>query len=102
MRRYTEALELALRHGLAPFALDAIVGAARIDVPPEPAERRALLEMVGRHPAASHETRESARVQIDMLEPTPDPAQPGKAGDGESVTWQAAAAIVARRRTPGA
>jgi tetratricopeptide (TPR) repeat protein len=102
MRRYAESLELALRHGLAPFALDAIVGVARIDVPPERTERLALLEMAARHPTASHETRESARDQIDMLAPAPDLAQQGQAGDGESVTWQVAAATVARHRTPGA
>jgi hypothetical protein len=33
MRRYAEAIDLAVRHALVPFALDAIVGAVGIDVP---------------------------------------------------------------------
>jgi predicted ATPase/DNA-binding winged helix-turn-helix (wHTH) protein/tetratricopeptide (TPR) repeat protein len=96
MRHYAEALDLALRHGLAPFALDAIVGAAQIDVPPEPAERRALLELVACDPAANHETRESAREQIDLLGPAAGQPNPGLgAGVGEHATWKDAAATLA-------
>jgi tetratricopeptide (TPR) repeat protein len=97
MRRYAEAIDLAVRHGLAPFALDAIVGAARIDVPPELAERGALLEFVAHAPVASHETRESAREHINMLGSSPGLPNAGVgAGDGGRVTWQVAAATVAR------
>jgi predicted ATPase/DNA-binding winged helix-turn-helix (wHTH) protein len=97
MRRYADAFDLALRHELAPFALDAIVGAARIDVPSELAERRALLELVAHHRAASEEVRESARDQIDMLGTAPDRTHLGlEMGDGSSATWQVAAARVAR------
>jgi predicted ATPase/DNA-binding winged helix-turn-helix (wHTH) protein/tetratricopeptide (TPR) repeat protein len=103
MQRYAEALHLSLRHGVAPFALEAIVGAVRIDVPPELPDRRALLELVANHPAASHETRESARRQIEMLVPASGAADVSDVsvvsigtGDGVSATWQDAAAIVAR------
>jgi predicted ATPase len=95
-RRYADALDLALRHGLAPFALEAIVGAARIDMPPEPEERRTLLESVAGDPAASREVRASARDEIDLLGPAPERARRGShAGDAPGATWQDAAARVA-------
>jgi predicted ATPase len=101
MRRYADALDLALRHGLAPFALDAMVGAARIGVPPDMAERRTILEVVAQHHAASYEARESARNQIDMLGSGSDRAHLGAAIDGRKSTWQDAAASVARHLTSG-
>jgi predicted ATPase len=96
-RRYAEALDLALRHGLAPFAFDAIVGAARLDAPPEVADRRALLQLASHDPAANHETRESARNRIERLEGKSGVADLGVgAGVGGYVTWRDAAETVAR------
>jgi tetratricopeptide (TPR) repeat protein len=93
IRRYAEALDLAVRLDLAPFALDTIVGAARVEVPPEPPRRRALLELVADRPEASYETRMSALQQIELLGPASDRAP---VGDGGCGTWQDAAAAAAR------
>jgi hypothetical protein len=96
-RRYAEALDLALRHGLAPFAFDAIVGAARLDAPPEVADRRALLQLASHDPATNHETRKSARNRIERLEDESGVADLGVgAGVGGYVTWRDAAETVAR------
>ena len=97
MLRYATALELALRHGLAPFALDAIAGAAGIGLPRDQADRRALLELVARDPLAGHEARESAREQIRMLEPAPgSPKSATEGDDREDITWRDAATTAAR------
>lgn len=97
MLRYATALELALRHGLAPFALDAIAGAAGIGLPRDQADRRALLELVARDPLAGHEARESAREQIRMLELAPgSPKSATEGDDREDITWRDAATTAAR------
>lgn len=100
-RRYADALVLALRHGLAPFALDAIVGAAQVGVPAEDADRSTLLDLVLRHPAASHETRESARIRIDRLSDGAGDAN-GPMWDGavRFDTWSEAARVVVARLAP--
>ena len=77
---YLRALQLSLKHKLAPFALDIFVGLARhlarvgdTDVPPR------LLSLAERHPASSYETQQNARSLLaDLaaagLDVTPNPA----------------------------
>lgn len=65
---YLRALQLSLKHKLAPFALDIFVGMARqmarvgdTDVPSR------LLLLAERHPASSYETRQNARSLLADL-----------------------------------
>jgi predicted ATPase/DNA-binding winged helix-turn-helix (wHTH) protein/Flp pilus assembly protein TadD len=64
-RYYAESLELAIRHGLTPFALEALVGAAELEVVNAIDERESpLLRLVAEHPATTFEVRERARAML--------------------------------------
>ena len=98
IRCYGEAVVLAQRHGLAPVALDAVVGAARITIPEPAPVRASVLDVVVHHPAAEHRTRRSARQLLDELESArPDPDR--STDDDERPTWHDAAVTIAHHLT---
>lgn len=94
IRHYRDAIALAERHGLAPVALEAVVGAADAGVPGSAALRRSLLDLVAGHEAADERTRRSAQRLVDELGREPvDRA--GSGARGEVRTWRDAAAMTA-------
>jgi tetratricopeptide (TPR) repeat protein len=97
-RYYAESLELSIRHGLAPFALEALVGAAGLEVLNTIDERESLLRLVADHPATTFEVRERARAML----PEPQAADPLAASRStqdrgiDGPLWDAAARIAKR------
>jgi predicted ATPase len=67
---YTEALRLAIRHRLSPFALDLIAAMATLDDRRRD-NRDALLQLAAHHPAASSATRQRALARIEGGVPEP-------------------------------
>lgn len=63
-RFYAEALQLTIRHRLAPFALDVIAGAATLDDCGPLEERKSLLQLAAHHPASSSATRQRAQARL--------------------------------------
>lgn len=60
---FQEALRLAIKHGLAPIALDVFVGAARLATVRNDLQRAAnLLTLAASHPAATAATKQTART----------------------------------------
>jgi predicted ATPase/DNA-binding SARP family transcriptional activator len=83
---YHEALQLALKHRLAPVALGALVGVAELLRHIHDSERaERLLQLVAAHPACPDEARRRARHLLADAEPIPRVA-----GDA-ALAWQAAA-----------
>lgn len=78
---YRKALELAMRHELAPFALEIAVGVVQLDLPAEPAARAKILRGVLRLRAAAAAVRDHAAellvVWHDVHEPADDMADDG-------------------------
>jgi predicted ATPase len=75
-RAYGEALQLAIKHQLAPIALSVFVGAAQFYVRADRVQRALeLLTLAARHPAATHETQEMARRSLAELTGTSASAQ---------------------------
>lgn len=67
-RHYAEALELALRQGLAPVALDVLAGLARLWSQAGRAEQAVeLLALAEHHEASTYETRQDVRQQLEAL-----------------------------------
>lgn len=87
-----EALELAIRHRLAPVALDVFVASAELLHGSEWAEKAiALLSLAADHPASAVETRQRARLLLGELVPADAaPASPPSLPD-----WTHAAARLA-------
>jgi hypothetical protein len=97
-RRYAESLQLAIRHGLAPFVLELLVAAAELEVVTTIDERESLLRLVAHHPATSFEVRERARAMLPespIADPLPSsrPTQ-DRAGDGP--LWETAVGVAQR------
>jgi predicted ATPase/DNA-binding winged helix-turn-helix (wHTH) protein len=61
---YAEALQLTIRHRLAPFALDVIAGVATLEYAGPREERESLRQLAVHHPAASSATRQRARARL--------------------------------------
>ena len=65
---FVQALHLAIRHRLAPFALDAFAGVGRLLAGKGDRRRAAqLLILAAQHPASAYETREKARGLLEQL-----------------------------------
>lgn len=95
-QRYAAALDLALRHELAPIALDAIVRAVQLGVPFEAADRRTMLELASDDPAGDHATRQAARTELSRLGSEAGAAHIEEtAGVERPTTWRDAAKAVA-------
>ncbi|HEX6383212.1 MAG TPA: tetratricopeptide repeat protein, partial [Anaerolineae bacterium] len=90
---FSQALQLALKHRLAPVALDVFVGVAELVAPAGEAPRAVdLLALVEHHPASTHETREKARMRLSQLSaamPIPD-IQTARM-QGQALDWREAA-----------
>jgi tetratricopeptide (TPR) repeat protein len=104
-RYYADSLELAIRHGLAPFALEALVGAAELEVVNTVDERESLLRLVADHPATTFDVRERARAMLpepQVADPLAAPRWTQDRGTGGPL-WEAAAAVAQRfaERVPG-
>jgi tetratricopeptide (TPR) repeat protein len=85
---YREALELAVRHELAPFVAEIAVGAVRIGRPDDPDARSALLRGVARLDAAAAAVRDEAATQLaddTVLD----------ASDADRADWRSIATFVA-------
>ncbi|RIK33811.1 MAG: hypothetical protein DCC55_34225, partial [Chloroflexi bacterium] len=88
---FIEALQLALRHGLAPIALDVFAGASRLlGAKGETQRARALLTLAMHHSASTYETQENARAQLNKMA---DPAATAQAARSPTQLqdWQVAA-----------
>ena len=90
---FSQALQLALKHRLAPLALDVFAGVAEVVAPAgESPLAVELLALAEDHPASTHETRERARLRFGQLSaamPISD-AQTARAR-GEALDWREAA-----------
>ena len=101
-RFYAEALGLSIRHGLAPFALELMVGAVALGVPESIDERASLLHMAAHHPATVFEVRERAGAMLHDIRVTgPLPHSPSTPARRTSRPWWDTAASVAQRLERG-
>lgn len=96
-RHYAEALDLALRHQLAPVALDVLVGsAAHLRHTMTAGEAIALLALARDHPASAFETRGRAAALLAEFAPGGDDrAEATAPPDAPSQDWTRAAAQLA-------
>ena len=89
------SISMALRNGLAPFALEAVVGAARFGVPDEIAARAANLRFVTEHPSATATVRSHAERMLGELGDIPSGSGQPPVHLGPD-SWRAIAGSVAR------
>jgi predicted ATPase/serine/threonine protein kinase/DNA-binding SARP family transcriptional activator len=82
---YMKALEVAYRHGLAPYALDIMVGLARLMEPDEQPRALELLALAERHPASSFWTQSWAG---SFLRRMPEAAVTAVRARTDLPTWQ--------------
>lgn len=97
-RFYAEALGLSIRHGLAPFALELVVGAVALGIADSIDERESLLHMAAHHPATAYEVRARARAMVH--EPRVADSLPRSRSTSARTTsrpWWDTAASVAQR-----
>ena len=96
-QHYADALALALRHQLAPVALDVLVGsAAHLRHTMTAGEAIELLVLAARHPASEIDTRRRAETLLAELVPGEDDwADGGAPPDVASLDWTRAAAQLA-------
>ncbi|HEX6385814.1 MAG TPA: tetratricopeptide repeat protein, partial [Anaerolineae bacterium] len=98
---FSQALQLALKHRLAPVALDVFVGVVELPAPADEASRAVeLLTLAEHHPASTHETREKARRRLSQLSaalPTPD-AQTARMR-GQALDWRETASSLVTQLT---
>jgi tetratricopeptide (TPR) repeat protein len=94
--RYAASLTLAVRHGLAPFAMDALVGAAALGLLDGAGARAGALHLAASHPATTHEVRERARSVLADDAAAPG-AEPASADVDTPDAWRAVAVAVAER-----
>ncbi len=95
-RLYATAISAAVRDGLAPFALEIVVGAATLGRPEAPARRTANLRQVAGHPAATSAVRERAKALLADLDDRPVEPGPWDPGDWRQVAHAAATALETR------
>ena len=95
-RLFAAAITMAVRNGLAPFALDAVVGAARLGLPDEIEARSSNLRFVSGHPSATAAVRSQAERVLGELGDIPSGSgQPPDRSDADG--WRETAGSVARR-----
>ena len=95
---YAKSLELAIRHELAPFALEALVSAVELEGFATLDERESLVRLVADHPATPFEVRERARAMSPESgvadSKTASRSTPDQGSDGR--LWETAARIAKR------
>jgi predicted ATPase/DNA-binding winged helix-turn-helix (wHTH) protein len=90
---YAAAIAWAIEHGLAPYALDVVVGAAALGCPDAVAERASNLHQVIEHGAASAAVRRRAEALLARLDACIDATQPASGGDWRELAARVASAL---------